>query len=74
VKQNKIIELILMERKYQDIVWGTSGHTDGEWLLILMAEIGDVTKSSLLRDRVFIRLIRVAAVVVAWLEDRAPGS
>lgn len=57
--------------------WGVQHHTDANWLAILVEEVGEAAKS-MLEDggddgRVSAELIQVAAVAVAWLQDREIG-
>ncbi len=63
---------IVTERERQNKLWGEQAHTDDAWLRIVIEELGEV--ASALRnddhsgaDR---ELVHVAAVVVAWMEDR----
>lgn len=64
------------ERTYQDDKWGpisTHGHTLGEWLLILEAELFEA-KTALIkggegRDSIRSELVQIAAVAMAALEQ-----
>lgn len=65
------------ERNRQIAKWGDQRHRAGDWLLILMEEIGEVSKAMLERKDTTIRnekhiteeLIQCAAVLTAWIED-----
>jgi hypothetical protein len=65
-----IFDLIIEERKRQDIKWGADRMlSDGEWLKIETEEIGEAAKASLEGSpAVYTELIQAAAVLVAWLE------
>lgn len=66
-----ILNEISLERERQNNKWGDqSGHTDGEWMIILMEEIGEVAKDLFDGNHIdaSVELIQCAAVIVQWLE------
>jgi hypothetical protein len=72
----RVTNAIAMERGYQDIKWGPielNGHTLGEWLLILEAELLEakvaLIKGGEGRDSIRSELIQIAAVTIAALEQ-----
>lgn len=68
----KAIEDILDERQRQDERWGTPQfRPNAPWGLILMEEVGEVSRAILERKpmgELRKELVQVAAVAVAWLE------
>lgn len=67
-----IINDIVKERNRQDVLWGADRDlSHGQWLVILVEEVGEVAKAMQEGDWKDIRteLIQVAAVCVAWLEN-----
>jgi NTP pyrophosphatase (non-canonical NTP hydrolase) len=68
-RQQDIIKEIVAERKFQDEKWGEQNHPMGKWLLILMEEVGETTRSVLDEDIHFRHeMIQVAAVALAAVE------
>ena len=67
-----VIADILDERARQLKKWGVQNHTDGDWALILLEELGEVAKDILERrpEKADKELVEVAAVAVAWIENR----
>jgi NTP pyrophosphatase (non-canonical NTP hydrolase) len=68
----RVIE-VLEERQRQDAIYGIAserGITYGEWLTILVEEVGEVAKAINDNDRGELRkeLVQVAAVALAFLE------
>lgn len=64
------IELVMLERKNQDVRWGVQNHGPDGWLAILMEEVGEVARA-VLEGKAFTyrdELVHVAAVAVAALE------
>ncbi len=79
MKPSTIIAKILEEREQQDIKWGIQHHTHLEWLGILVEEVGEAAKAIVQQwideegdrhDEIVKEIIQIAAVCVAWLEDR----
>ena len=70
--QKHIFTLISVERRRQDVKFGTQDHPDGGWALILLEEVGEYAKSLNEQDEQNLdeELVQVAAVAVAWLEAR----
>ena len=62
--------LVLNERKNQDIKWGKQNHVPHTWLVILMEEVGEMAKEIQEKKPALYReeLIQVAAVAMAALE------
>lgn len=67
----RVLEFIRRERLRQDQKWDDQLHAPGDWLLILVEEIGEAAKALLIGDReqATIELFQAAAVIVAWLEQ-----
>lgn len=71
--QESVFEWIRQERSNQDVWHKTSGHSDSVWLAVLVEEVGEVAKAmheEASRTDLIDELVQVAAVAVAWLEDR----
>lgn len=69
--QQFLFDLILEERERQDKKFGANRMLDdGEWLKIIIEEIGEVAKAMLENSpkEVMKELIQVAAVALVWLE------
>lgn len=68
-----LIEHLRAERKRQDAKWGAERDlSDGEWLKIIVEELGEVAKASLEREGHEARieeLVQVAAVALAWADN-----
>jgi len=66
-----IVELIISERKKQDLKWGEQNHNIYKWLAILGEEVGEVNKAVLedKYDEVLDELVQIAAVSVAMIES-----
>jgi hypothetical protein len=78
-------QAIWEERSRQDARWGPlpRGLEQGEWLGVLMEEVGEVATETITRtwtedgppegvidyDRLSAELVQVAAVAIAWLEE-----
>jgi len=65
------ISKIKDERDRQDAKWGAHRKmNDFSWLTVIIEEIGEVARAILQNrnDDVYMELIQVAAVAVAWLE------
>ncbi len=83
--QNIAFRQIIEERNEQDRKWGVQDHSDQDWLCILMEEIGELSecicKSKIgpikleeqkeYDKKIDIEMVQVAAVVVAWMENRS---
>ena len=71
MKKEEIVNLILSERKKQDIKWGEQNHSRYKWLAILGEEVGEVNKAALedKYDDVIDELIQVGAVTIAMIES-----
>lgn len=77
MRQQKIIEEILKERRKQDEKWGEQNHKPIEWLAILMKEVGEASKNIV--DSYFIGIeseddyrkefIQIAAVTLNMIEN-----
>lgn len=65
------LDLVLVERKRQDEMWGNSGHSIAVWTQIIAEELGEVCRASLHQDDVGIEheLIQLTAVCLAALQD-----
>lgn len=65
---------VLNERRRQDEKWGGEKHDDahesGDWLAILMSELGEVAFATLAHPEKVVaeEIVHVAAVAIAWLE------
>lgn len=70
IRELKILEAIVKERRRQDQKWGPQNHEDAFWFQILMEEVGEAAKASLNREKAETReeLIQVAAVAIAFVE------
>jgi len=68
----KVIELVISERTFQDHKFGeiNKNNTPKDWLPILMEEVGEVAKAIQIKDydNLRLELIQVAAVSIQWLE------
>ena len=71
------VELIIAERKRQDIKWRQQNHPDEWWLPILLEEVGELCESMLNEhfrwerkgeQEVRQEVIHIAAVAMAWVE------
>ena len=71
MKKEDIVELIISERKKQDLKWGEQNHNIYKWLAILGEEVGEVNKAVLedKYDEVLDELVQIAAVSVAMIES-----
>ncbi|MBE37849.1 MAG: hypothetical protein CMP50_04300 [Flavobacteriales bacterium] len=71
MKKEEIVNLILLERKKQDVKWGEQNHSIYKWLAILGEEVGEVNKAALedKYDDVIDELIQVGAVTIAMIES-----
>lgn len=76
VRWYAVLGAIGRERAYQDDKWGAiseHGHTLGEWLLILEAELLEakvaLIKGGEGRDSIRSELVQIAAVAIAALEQ-----
>jgi hypothetical protein len=70
-EQAQAVNLVLDERFRQDDKWGNQRHlSDGEWLTILVEEVGEAAKDILDKkpDGLKTEVTQVAAVALAWLE------
>jgi NTP pyrophosphatase (non-canonical NTP hydrolase) len=67
----EIMQLIATERQRQITKWGQQTHTDDRWLLILLEELGEVSKAILEVNYTssIEELVQAAAVITAWIED-----
>ncbi len=65
-----ILDEITDERMSQDAKWGEQNHSTDRWLVVLMEEVGEMSKENLERRPAHYReeLVQVAAVAVAMLE------
>ncbi len=66
------LDLVLEERKAQDIKWGKQSHSDLYWLGILAEEFGELAKEIIESNgskAIESELVQVAAVAVAWIEQ-----
>lgn len=70
----KIFELINQERDKQDAKWGALPRClpDLLWIDILLEELGECAKAILKQDwnNLKVEIVQVAAVAIAWLEDK----
>ena len=71
MKKEDIVELIISERKKQDLKWGEQNQNIYKWLAILGEEVGEVNKAVLedKYDEVLDELVQIAAVSVAMIES-----
>ena len=63
---------VLAERERQDAKWGEQNHPIETWMLILMEEVGEMSKAALENrpeDEVRSELVQVAAVALSMLES-----
>ena len=70
-KRQNILAEINIERHQQIKKWGEQHHPNGDWLLILIEEIGEASQA-MLQGRIADarkELVQSTAVLVAWLED-----
>ena len=75
-----VLTMIKMERARQNKKWGVQHHSNMEWLSILVEEVGEVgkalceyhlqSKPGVTSQTIIDELVQVAAVAVAWIEDR----
>lgn len=65
-----VLKAVAHERSAQHLKWGQQDHSDGDWCLILMEEVGEAAQDALKGHLQLLRqeLIQVAAVAVAWIE------
>lgn len=70
---NRALAQVSLERDRQEAKWGNQHHEPERWLAILAEEFGEVAKDVVEgNDRnLYIELMQVAAVCVAWMEDLA---
>jgi hypothetical protein len=66
---DKVVELIKIERARQDAKWGVQDHDAPYWLGILVEEVGELAKDIIEHRGIYLELVQVAAVAVAWLEN-----
>ena len=71
VDTKTVLEEVAQERIHQDLKWGEQNHRDSVWLAILTEEVGECAKAILEGKGLTHELIQVAAVAVAWVENRA---
>ena len=67
----RVFMAISRERAYQAKKWGTTGHTVGEWLLILESELAEAKQGWVKKNgdgEALAEILQVAAVAVACLE------
>lgn len=72
MEQQKILELIKVERDRQDTKWGKNSHNPIVWYLIAQEEMSEINKGLLKGDKwdaIQHEIVQLAAVCVAWLED-----
>ncbi len=64
------VEQILQELEHQFHKFGEQNHSAGSWSLILLEELGEVSKAYLEHDTKAAKkeLIQVAAVAISWLQ------
>ena len=64
-------ESVTEERRRQRRKWGVQDHSAGVWLLILMEEVGELSKALLEKDLTQAKeeLTQVCAVSLEWLES-----
>lgn len=68
-----VFEWIRGERRFQDQRHHTKENSDAVWLAVLVEEVGEVAKAmheGASRSDLIDELVQVAAVAIAWLEDR----
>jgi hypothetical protein len=63
-----VLDWIAAERSRQDAKWGVQNHDPGKWMLILLEEIGEFSKTALERAPSRCELVQVAAVAAAMIE------
>lgn len=76
MRQQRIIEEILKERRNQDEKWGEQNHKPIEWIAILMEEVGEASKEIVneyfigvnSKDSYRKEMIQVAAVALHMIE------
>ena len=71
--QSTALNLITSERARQDAKWGEQNHGMGTWLLILMEEVGELSKAALEyapHGVIAEEAVHVAAVALAICEHR----
>lgn len=71
----RALYMVLAERELQEETWGEQNHDFGEWLKILIEEVGEASQASLQTryggpkaGTVRAELVQVAAVALAMLE------
>ena len=67
----KVFMALSRERAYQDTKWGTTGHTVGEWLLILESELAEAKQGWVKGHgdgEALAEILQMASVAVACLE------
>ena len=66
------IERQTLERFRQEKKWGEQNHHDGTWQMILMEELGEVSKAVLNGDyeKAMKEIVEVAAVAQAYYESK----
>jgi len=71
MKKEEIVDLILLERKKQDVKWGEQNHNIYKWLAILGEEVGEVNKAALENkyNDIIDELIQIGAVTIAMIES-----
>ena len=63
------------ERLRQLAKWGDQSHTDMEWLVILVEEVGEVARSIFENGEAdYDEITQCSAVALAWMEDRIRDS
>lgn len=73
-RQERVLELIRIERKYQDEKWGKiEGRlniSNERWMTILAEEVGEVARQVQDGDanELLTELVQVAAVATVWME------
>lgn len=67
---DEVLDLVANERHRQDEKWGPQHHRDERWLAILAEEFGEVAQNVVEGESPATELLHVAAVCVAWVEDR----
>ena len=74
-RERTATEVIEAERVRQLAKWGDQSHTDMEWLVILVEEVGEVARSIFENGEAdYDEITQCSAVALAWMEDRIRDS
>lgn len=75
MKQKKILEEVLIERRRQENKWGQQDHDPSRWMIILMEEVGEASvhilesySATTVSGKYRAEMIQVIAVALAAVE------